>query len=145
MPDPWAKQSAGTGCRTASGTDLHLDIGAADGLRAGLVAALRRAVVTGRLAPGARLPSSRALAADLGISRNTVADAYGELVAEGRLTARTGAGTHVAHRAEHTGSAAPPQPAAIRTHVRPPVAPRHDLRSGNPDVSAFPRAACPRA
>ena len=46
-----------------------------------------------RLAPGTLLPSSRALAAELGLARNTVADAYGQLVAEGWLTARQGAGT----------------------------------------------------
>ena len=39
--------------------------------------------------PGAQLPPSRALAADLGVARNSVADAYGQLVAEGWLTART--------------------------------------------------------
>ncbi|SCG00899.1 GntR family transcriptional regulator / MocR family aminotransferase, partial [Streptomyces sp. MnatMP-M17] len=60
--------------------------------------ALREAVRTGRLAPGTRLPSSRTLAADLGIARNTVADAYAELAAEGWLTARQGSGTRVARR-----------------------------------------------
>jgi GntR family transcriptional regulator/MocR family aminotransferase len=55
-------------------------------VRAGLESALRDAVRTGRLAPGVLLPSSRSLAADLGIARNTVADAYGQLVAEGWLT-----------------------------------------------------------
>ncbi|WP_442810867.1 GntR family transcriptional regulator, partial [Streptomyces sp. Wh19] len=69
------------------------------GLRAGLMDALREAVRTGRLPPGTRLPSSRSLAADLGIARNTVAYAYAELVAEGWLTARQGSGTRVAQRA----------------------------------------------
>ncbi|WP_422339299.1 GntR family transcriptional regulator, partial [Trebonia sp.] len=55
-------------------------------VRAGLEAALREAVQTGRLAPGTRLPSSRTLAADLGIARNTVAEAYAQLGAEGWLT-----------------------------------------------------------
>ncbi|GAA1848993.1 PLP-dependent aminotransferase family protein [Pseudonocardia ailaonensis] len=58
--------------------------------------ALREAVRSGRLAPGVRLPSSRSLAADLGIARNTVAQAYAELVAEGWLTARQGSVTRVA-------------------------------------------------
>ena len=57
----------------------------------------------GRTQPAARagplLPSSRALAAELGLARNTVADAYGQLVAEGWLTARQGAGTRVAEPA----------------------------------------------
>ncbi|WP_143660583.1 GntR family transcriptional regulator, partial [Streptomyces fradiae] len=80
------------------GVDLHLDI-RGSGVRAGLMGALRDAVRTGRLAPGTRLPSSRTLAADLGVARNTVADAYAELVAEGWLTARQGSGTRVAPRA----------------------------------------------
>ncbi|MFJ6084043.1 PLP-dependent aminotransferase family protein [Streptomyces sp. NPDC092369] len=77
------------------GVDLHLEP-TGPGVRRGLTDALREAVRTGRLAPGTRLPSSRTLAADLGIARNTVADAYAELVAEGWLTARQGSGTRVA-------------------------------------------------
>jgi DNA-binding transcriptional MocR family regulator len=85
------------------GADLHLDhleLRGRHGLRASLMDALREAVRTGRLLPGAQLPSSRTLATDLSIARNTVADAYAELVAEGWLTARQGAGTRVARRAE---------------------------------------------
>ena len=54
--------------------------------------ALREAVRTGRLVPGTRLPSTRSLAADLGVARNTVADAYSELIAEGWLIAQQGSG-----------------------------------------------------
>ncbi|WP_320785219.1 winged helix-turn-helix domain-containing protein, partial [Streptomyces sp. CRN 30] len=93
MAEPWATY----------GIDLHVEP-AGPGLRRGLTEALREAVRTARLAPGTRLPSSRALAADLGIARNTVADAYADLVAEGWLTARQGSGTRVADRAP----AAPP-------------------------------------
>ena len=76
--------------------DLHLDVNL-DGARLGrsLEEALRGAVRDGRLPAGTRLPSSRALAADLGIARNTVGDAYAQLAAEGWLTARAGAGTWV--------------------------------------------------
>ncbi|HZX38402.1 MAG TPA: winged helix-turn-helix domain-containing protein, partial [Streptomyces sp.] len=88
MTDPWA----------TFGADLHLEL-RGSGLRTGLMDALREAVRGGRLAPGTRLPSSRSLAADLGIARNTVADAYAELVAEGWLTAQQGSGTRVARRA----------------------------------------------
>jgi GntR family transcriptional regulator / MocR family aminotransferase len=117
-----------------SGVDLHLEL-AGNRVRAGLEAALREALQTGRLAPGTRLPSSRALAADLGVARNTVAEAYGQLVAEGWLTARQGSGTRVA-----SATAVSPVPAA---GIRPPAGarvPRHDLRPGSPDLSAFPRA-----
>lgn len=88
MAKPWA----------TFGVDLHLEP-TGGGIRRGLTDALREAVRTGRLAPGTRLPSSRSLAADLGIARNTVADAYADLVAEGWLTARQGSGTRVAERA----------------------------------------------
>jgi GntR family transcriptional regulator/MocR family aminotransferase len=116
-----------------SGLDLHLDLPASR-VRAGLENALRDAVRDGRLPAGARLPPSRALAADLGIARNSVADAYGQLVAEGWLTARTGSGTWVT-----PGTIRPPQaPAAVPEASAPP---RYDLRSGVPDVEAFPRRA----
>ncbi|MGC1753554.1 MAG: PLP-dependent aminotransferase family protein, partial [Trebonia sp.] len=117
-----------------SGVDLHLEL-AGHRVRAGLEAALREAVQTGRLAPGTRLPSSRTLAADLGIARNTVAEAYAQLGAEGWLTARQGSGTRVASTAVVS-----PGPAA---GIRPPLgarAARYDLRPGSPDLSAFPRA-----
>src|SRR5437867_6282904 len=57
---------------------------------------LRAAILAGRLRPGRRLPSSRSLAKDLAVSRNTVAAAFGQLVAEGYAEARVGAGTLVA-------------------------------------------------
>jgi len=103
-------------------------------VRAALEAALREGVQTGRLAAGTRLPATRTLAADLGIARNTVADAYGQLVAEGWLTARQGSGTRVAEHA--TGSNVRPATAAARSR-----APRFSLRPGLPDLSAFPRGA----
>ncbi|MET9965493.1 PLP-dependent aminotransferase family protein [Streptomyces sp. NPDC006356] len=123
MAKPWA----------TLGVDLHLEP-AGPGLRRGLTDALREAVRTGRLAPGTRLPSSRSLAADLGIARNTVAEAYAELVAEGWLTARQGSGTRVADRTviPPTGTTGPPH----RERPRP----AYDLVPGTPDLAAFPRA-----
>jgi GntR family transcriptional regulator/MocR family aminotransferase len=56
---------------------------------------LRRAIAAGRLPRGARLPSSRALARQLGVSRNTVLAAYDSLCADGLLAGRTGSGTVV--------------------------------------------------
>ncbi|TVZ99215.1 MULTISPECIES: MocR-like pyridoxine biosynthesis transcription factor PdxR [unclassified Streptomyces] len=119
------------------GADLHLELSGPGGRRAALIQALREAVRSGRLAPGTRLPPYRSLAADLGVARNTVADAYAELVAEGWLTARQGSGTRVAERAE------PLRHAERVPEKTPPRArgPRHDLRQGTPDASAFPRAA----
>ena len=133
-----------------SGVDLHLaTAGDRDGdgdrdrdgttarsgsLRERIEAAIRDAVVTERLAAGTRLPSSRGLAADLGVARNTVADAYAQLVAEGWLEARQGSGTRVAESGA-TWRAVPPV-------SRPdPASPRYDLSPGSPDVSSFPRSA----
>lgn len=116
-----------------SGLDLHLDLPASR-VRAGLETALREAVRDGRLRPGGRLPPSRALAADLGIARNSVADAYGQLVAEGWLTARTGSGTWVA---PHPVRGQQP-PSALPERI---ASPRYDLRPGVPDLAMFPRRA----
>ena len=55
-------------------------------------------VTEGRLRPGDRLPPTRALAEDLGLSRWVVTEAYDQLKAEGYLAARVGAGTVVARR-----------------------------------------------
>ncbi|MGW7382100.1 MocR-like pyridoxine biosynthesis transcription factor PdxR [Streptomyces sp. NPDC054794] len=124
--------------RATLGVDLHLEPTGTAGLRRGLTDALRDAVRTGRLAPGTRLPSSRTLAADLGIARNTVADAYADLVAEGWLTARQGSGTRVAERAVA-------RPAGTAPRRRAPQRPVHNLIPGTPDLAAFPRAEWLRA
>lgn len=116
-----------------SGVDLHLDLGGAR-VRVALESALRDAVRTGRLSAGLRLPSSRSLAGDLGIARNTVAAAYAQLVAEGWLDARQGSGTRVAVRTVATNA-----PTAAPGVEKRPI--RYDLRAGTPDLSAFPRAA----
>jgi GntR family transcriptional regulator/MocR family aminotransferase len=111
--------------------DFHLDLSGPGGLRHRLTASLREAVRSARLPPGTRLPASRSLAADLGIARNTVADAYAELVAEGWLTARQGSGTVVAQRV------APPPP--VQRQAPGPEL-RFDLTVSTPDITEFPRA-----
>ncbi|MEV5436265.1 PLP-dependent aminotransferase family protein [Streptomyces sp. NPDC052682] len=131
MPESWVNDAE------RIGADLHLDLSGPGGRRAALTRALREAVRSGRLAPGTRLPPYRSLAADLGVARNTVADAYAELVAEGWLTARQGSGTRVAERAEPLRKT-PRVPKKAPPRAR---GPRHDLRQGTPDASAFPRAA----
>ncbi|MFC4912481.1 PLP-dependent aminotransferase family protein [Actinomadura gamaensis] len=97
--------------------------------------ALREAIRSGRLVPGTRLPPYRTLALDLGIARNTVAEAYAELVEEGWLTARQGSGTRVARRAEPL-TPDPSRAPARRGRLRVV----HDLKPSSPDASAFPRA-----
>jgi GntR family transcriptional regulator/MocR family aminotransferase len=95
---------------------------------------VRTAIRSGALAVGARLPSTRELAQQLGISRPIVVDAYAQLAGEGFLTLRAGAAPRVspgraqglAHSTRKTLSATPP-----RFNFLPAV----------PDLSAFPRAA----
>lgn len=122
-----------------AGLDLHLDRPGGR-VRDSLMDAVREAIRTGRLTPGTRLPSSRALAADLGMARNTVARAYAELIAEGWLSAHQGASTVVSRRSAE----------AVRSVATPPRRPPpsrldHDLRPGHPDLSSFPRAEWSRA
>ncbi|MEO3873457.1 PLP-dependent aminotransferase family protein [Nonomuraea sp. B12E4] len=119
-----------------SGLDLHLDLHGTGGVGRSLEAALREAVRSGRLTAGTRLPGTRSLATDLGLSRGTVVQAYTQLIAEGWLTGARGSGTRVAgvlpesHLGEAAGQGQPePRAAALG-----------DLRPGRPDVSAFPRA-----
>ncbi|MEV6237486.1 PLP-dependent aminotransferase family protein [Lentzea sp. NPDC051838] len=108
--------------------------------RAGLMDAFREAIRTGRLAPGTRLPSSRVLANDLGLGRNTVVRAYSELINEGWLMGQHGSGTEVARRAaEPAPGREPPRPPRARPQLV------HDLRPGRPDLSSFPREEWIRA
>nr|WP_225953735.1 PLP-dependent aminotransferase family protein [Kibdelosporangium phytohabitans] len=117
------------------GSDLHLELAGSGGRRAVLIRALRDAIRDGRLAPGTRLPPYRSLAADLGLARNTVAEAYAELVAEGWLIARQGSGTQVAPRTEPARlPRVPDMPTRLAT-------PAHNLRQGQPDAASFPRSA----
>ncbi|MGW2553173.1 MocR-like pyridoxine biosynthesis transcription factor PdxR [Streptomyces sp. NPDC001635] len=131
MGDPRANSAAAP--PLAFGADLHLDL-RGPGLRAGLTDALREAVRTGRLAPGSRLPASRSLAADLGVSRNTVVESYAELVAEGWLTAQQGSGTRVATGAKPRRAASEAPRARTDAHR-----PRYGLLTGSPDLANFPR------
>ena len=74
-------------------------------LHAQLETQLRAAVQSGRLSADERLPSSRALAAELGVSRGVVVEAYGQLAAEGYLAVRPGAAPRVAAgAAAHAGA-----------------------------------------
>ncbi|GAA2785908.1 MocR-like pyridoxine biosynthesis transcription factor PdxR [Crossiella cryophila] len=114
------------------GIDLHLGgiRRTPGGVGRSLEEALREAVRTGRLAPGARLPGTRRLATDLGLARGTVVQVYTQLIAEGWLVGNAGSSTRVA-------PATTPQPAT--TSPSPPST--LDLSPGRPDISTFPRTA----
>ncbi|MFF2268141.1 PLP-dependent aminotransferase family protein [Cellulosimicrobium cellulans] len=113
----------------AGALDLHLALSRTRPARS-LQDALRTAVLDGRLVAGTRLPAARALAADLGVARGTVADAYAQLAAEGWLESRVGAGTWVGRRVVGP-TPDPPSPGRPRLPL--------DLRAGVPDPSSFPR------
>jgi GntR family transcriptional regulator/MocR family aminotransferase len=110
---------------------LRLDRKHSEPLRSQLERELREAIRSGRLAAGERLPSSRAMAAELGISRGLVLECYSQLQAEGFLTSRGGSATRVSGGAL-TPSAPPAKPAPVpRLDV--------DFRPGVPDLTSFPR------
>jgi len=134
------------------------------GLTVWLVGVLRAAVTDGRLPAGSRLPPTRVLAADLGVSRGLVVEAYRRLTDEGLLTARTRGGTTVARTsttaafataiarpigrvstADSRGGGGPERPRSPAPLL--PLASWRwravdlDLSPGVPDLAAFPRAA----
>jgi GntR family transcriptional regulator/MocR family aminotransferase len=121
---------------TSSSLDLllRLERGGPESLGRQLQLQLRDAIRRGSLRGGVQLPSTRALAGDLGISRPIVLDAYDQLAAEGYLHTRPGARPVVAD------IAAPAQsPARDRTGDAAAI--RHDLRPMVPDLAMFPRKA----
>src|SRR5689334_4798786 len=122
-----------TRIRTSSG-ELLIELQRSGGapLHQQLESGIRDRIREGRLRAGAVMPSTRAFAEDLGLSRGVVVEAYQQLVAEGYLVSRPGGYTEVAEVAaiEPPGTASPSDAVA-----------RIDFRYSRPDVSQFPRAA----
>ena len=110
---------------------LRLDRKLSEPLGAQLERELREAIRSRRLTPDERLPSSRELACELGVSRGLIQECYSQLHAEGYLTTRTGSGTRVAAAAHE----APTTVTAPATVTRLAV----DFRPGRPDLASFPR------
>jgi GntR family transcriptional regulator/MocR family aminotransferase len=121
---------------------VRLDRSATEPLRAQLEETLREAIRGGRLHAGERLPSSRELARELGISRGMVQECYGQLLAEGYLTSRTGSATRVADISSQQPAAGPAvvstSAALTREAPEPPLI--ADFQHGVPDLSSFPRS-----
>lgn len=134
---------------------IRIDAQLPDRLQQQIYASIRRAILDGVVVPGTRLPSSRALAGDLGVSRTTTLLAVQQLQAEGYLTARRGSGTmvaaelpddlvqrrdpHPASRSKHPalsrrGIAVVASPPGARRLEGPPRA----FRLGTPAVDLFP-------
>ena len=151
--------------RTNSGLLVVLDPDAGIPLHRQIETSIRDAIRAGRLARGASLPPSRALAADLGVSRGVVVEAYAQLAAEGYLDSRSGGYTQVAAcgdvapglagqvtaaagRGPGGANRGPGEAGAAAAEVVP-WAPQPglaiDLSYGRADVSNFPRTAWLRA
>jgi GntR family transcriptional regulator/MocR family aminotransferase len=92
---------------------------------------LRERIRSGRLAAGARLPSTRALARELGVSRGVVTEAYGQLAAEGYLSIRQGAPVRVAGAVRSASPRAPAR-SLLESHA-------YHFHPGLPDLAGFPR------
>jgi GntR family transcriptional regulator/MocR family aminotransferase len=110
---------------------LSIDRSAEEPLHEQLEQSVREAVRAGRLAPGTRLPSTRGLASELGVSRGVVTSAYEQLAVEGYLEIRQGAAVRVARAVR------PATPRAPARSMLPSFA--YDVRPGRPDLAGFPR------
>ena len=119
---------------------LFLDRSADRPLAVQLADALRAAVSSGGLPAGERLPSSRALAAALGVSRTVTSAAYDQLLAEGWAQGRRGSGTYVVGPPARAAAVARPRAVPVRPGPEPV-----DLRPGLPCLAAIDRSAWRRA
>ena len=123
--------------------ELHVSLGPRGRWSEDVYAQLRAAILDGRLRPGDPVPATRALAARLEVSRNTVMNAYERLIAEGFLVGTHGAGTFVRDQGPPAARRPPPSALAPRTLsrtldlARRPTAP-FDFRLGAPDPALFP-------
>jgi GntR family transcriptional regulator/MocR family aminotransferase len=107
----------------------RLEPRAQETLRGALERTLRDTILTGSLRAGVRLPGSRVLARELGVSRGVVSDAYAQLASQGFLISRSRSAPIVADAT---------RPTATRTPADPLPAVRYDLTPRLPDVSLFP-------
>jgi GntR family transcriptional regulator / MocR family aminotransferase len=126
---------------------IQVDRDASQSLQRQVTEQLRRAILDGRLATGTRLPSTRVLAAEIGISRNVALAAYDELFAEGYVEGRHGSGTFVATDLPllpRPSLPAPPgaprwlRPQPEIVGIEPPVDGEMSFRLGRPDTSQLP-------
>nr|WP_295784786.1 PLP-dependent aminotransferase family protein [Rhodoferax sp.] len=137
--------------------ELHLDKASHVPLFRQLYAAIKDAILAGQIRPGAQLPPSRTLATALGVSRQTVVNAYAQLLAEGYFTCTVGKGSFVSERLpvrverarkRELQPAAPPEPSRLSERAKAFVEPRMALaaqegtprafRTGMPALEAFP-------
>lgn len=127
---------------------VQLDRAGGETLHLQLVSQTRRAILARRLPAGARLPATRVIAAELGISRNVVVSAFDELISEGYLEARVGSGTYVAHDLPLLPGGALATPTGAPRWLRdtpptsaigvPPSPDQIDFRLGQPTIALLP-------
>ncbi len=110
---------------------VSLDRGGDLALHEQIERSIRDGVRSGRLAAGTRMPSTRGLAGELGVSRGVVTEAYGQLVAEGYLTASQGAPVRVTSAIRATTPHAPAR-SLLSAFA-------YNFHPGLPDLASFPR------
>jgi GntR family transcriptional regulator / MocR family aminotransferase len=128
---------------SASTLDLGIDRSDREPIQQQIARQIREMVLQGRLRPEARIPSSRALAEELGVARATVVEAFEQLSGEGYLETRSGSATRVAAELPEellstSPKARPPQPAKLAPMTRLPAKP---FRPGLVDWEHFPHDA----
>lgn len=137
-----APNPAGSRVRRADAAALALsvDVRAAEPLHVQLGRQLRAMILSGRIARGARLPSSRALALDLGVSRSTVVLALEQLASEGYLVGRRGSGLYVPEALPEQALQVEARPAPSRSRralIEPAPEPARPFQIGATDASLF--------
>ncbi|MGI9373313.1 MAG: PLP-dependent aminotransferase family protein, partial [Hyphomicrobiales bacterium] len=123
---------------------LSIDMASADPAYVQIFSQMREMILAGRLEPGERLPSTRAFAEELGVSRTTLVTAYDHLLSEGYIETRHGAGAFVAAYSPEqlltaTHGQTPPAPVAHKPTPRMPKAPV-PFDAGVRDYETFPHA-----
>src|SRR5262249_44078513 len=142
-PGPRARQKArySTGMSKQSSSVFSVDVTGLDGAEGQptyvrIADRIRAAIISGALVPNSRLPSSRTLAQDLRVARNTVDEALSQLVADGYVSRRRGAGTFVAGRLPERD--ARPVPGRLPPPNRKPAAVERRLSKRARELASYP-------
>jgi GntR family transcriptional regulator/MocR family aminotransferase len=106
----------------------YLEKGSGEPITRQIYRLVQTAILAGRLATGAKLPSSRALAKELGVARNTIVEVYDQLLAEGYVESSAGSGTYIADTTpDHIEGAIPRGDADLVKEERKPLSIRGEL------------------
>ena len=124
----------------ASASEIGIDRDDREPIQSQIARQVRALVLSGRLKPQTRLPSTRALSEELNVARATVVEAYEQLLSEGYLETRSGSGTRVAAELPESllASTAPKPAAALAPRLTVKRQPARPFRSGLVDWENFP-------